>query len=74
MLKFSRLLPNEIKQQKFETELKFYSSILGVISTSSVFRHVLNVLGVPVFFASFTIEMIRNETGLVLKIVDLSRK
>ena len=29
MSKLSRLLPKEVKQMKFETKLKFYSSILG---------------------------------------------
>ena len=35
--------------------------------------HVLNFPGMPVF-ANFTIEVIRKETGLMLKFVDLSRK
>ena len=44
------------------------------LKASSVFRHVLNFPGVPVFFAIFTIEMIRNEAGPLLTFVDLSNK
>ena len=34
MPNLSRLLPNELQWLKFEAQLKFYSSILGVISQS----------------------------------------
>ena len=54
MPKLNRYLPKEIKQLKFETQLKFDKIISGVTSESfssnlPVSSDVLNFLGVPVF-------------------------
>ena len=67
-------ITKRLNQLKFETQLKFYSSILGVISQSfswncPVSFDVLNFPGVI-----FTIEMIGNETGPLLNFVYLSSK
>ena len=64
---------------KILTQLKIDNSILGVITKFQskiliVVRYVLNFSRVPRFFADFTIRMIRNETGHLLKCVKLYRK
>ena len=79
MSKFSHLLPKETKHQKFENQLKFYNSILGVISKSFSWKRQVSfgmccIFQDYPFFANFTIEMIGSETGLPLKFVDLGRK
>ena len=77
MSKLRRLLPTEIKQLKFETQLNFDSSILDVLSQSFNWKHPVSFdmrfffSRSTRFFANFTIEMIGNETGLLLEFVDL---
>ena len=56
MSKLSRLLSKEVKQMKFETQLNVYSNILGNFELKASM--------------SFTIGMIENDTGLLLKVVD----
>ena len=79
MLKLSRLLPKEITQLKFETQQKYYSSILGVISQSFSWKCPLSFDMCWIFqehpiFAIFTIEIIGNETWPLLNFVNLSSK
>ena len=63
------ILPKQIKQLKFETT-KFHK----VESFQCVFQHVLNFPGVPICCSNFTVELIGNETDLLLKSVGLSSK
>ena len=78
MPKLSRLLPKEIKQLKFEfeTHLKFYRSILGVISQSFSWKHPVsfdmrwNFQEYP-YFCQF---YYRKDRERLLKFVDFSRK
>ena len=60
----SRLLPKELKQLKFETQLTFESSTLGVISVETLkcLTTCVDFSRSTRIFASFTIEMIGNET------------
>ena len=78
MPKLSRLLPEEIKQLKFETLLKFESSILDVISQTFSQKLPMSLICVEFsrsthIFASFAIKMIGNETGRLLKFMVLNR-
>ena len=79
MPNLSSLLPNELQQLKFETQLKFYSSISGVISQSFSWKLLVSFDKCQIFqkypyFVNFTIEMIGNKTAPLLKFVDLNRK
>ena len=77
MSKLSRILPKEIKQMKFETQLMFYlgcNFTKSQLKAASVIRHVLTFPGVPdVCFANFTTEIIGNQTGLLINFVDLRK-
>ena len=79
MSKLSRLSLEEINQVIFETQLKFYSNISDLSHKFSVesFQSLSTCVQFSRntrIFANFTIEMIGNETGLLLQFVDLSRK
>ena len=79
MSKFSRLLPKQIKQPNTETQLQFNNSTLGVSLQNFSRTFLLSfemclILKQFLYFCNFTIEIIGDENGHLLKFVDLRRK
>ena len=80
ILKFSCLFQNHLKQMKTLTQLMWKQQYLRCDYTKFqlkihiVFRYMLNFPRIPIFLANFTIGMIGNETGDLLKCVKPCRK